>query len=50
MRQSFLYRVFRDRVMLQDEAHHQENVVVQEANKKFIEIDLADNRNVLTIL
>ena len=37
-------------VMLQDEAHHQENIVVQEANENFIEIDLADNRNVLTIL
>ena len=36
--------------MLQDEAHHQENIVVQEANEKFVEIDLADNRNVLTIL
>ena len=36
--------------MLQDEAHHQENIVLQEANENFIEIDLADNRNVLTIL
>ena len=36
--------------MLQDEAHHQENIVVQEANEKFVEIGLADNRNVLTIL
>ena len=41
---------FRDRVMLQAEAHHQEKIVVQEADEKFIEIDLADNRHVLTIL
>ena len=38
---SALKRVFVDRVMLQDEAHHQQNIIVQEANKKFIEIDLA---------
>ena len=48
---SALKGVFRDRVMPQDNSHHQENIVVQEAiNEKFIEIDLADNRNVLTIL
>ena len=36
--------------MLQDEARYQENIVMQEANEKFVEIDLADNCNVLTIL
>ena len=47
---SALGGVFRDRIMLQDEAHHQENIVVQEANEKFIGVDFADNRNVWTIL
>ena len=37
--------------MPQDKVHYRKNIVVQEAIwQKFIEIDLADNRNILTIL
>ena len=39
-------KVFRDRVVPQDEAHQSKRKV----NEKFIKIELGDNRNVFTIL
>ena len=50
MRQSLVKGVFVTKVIPQNEAKHQENIVVQEANEKFIKFDLVDNRNVLTVL
>ena len=44
---SALRGVFVDRVMPQDKAHNQENIVVQEFIEKFIEIDLDDDSNVV---
>ena len=47
---SALKGVFRDKVMPQDGAHQSKRKVERKVNEKFIEIDLGDNRNVLTIL
>ena len=47
---SALKGVFRDKVMPQDRAHQSKRKVERKVNEKLIEIDLGDNRNVLTIL
>ena len=48
---SALRGVFRGRVMSQAKAHHQDIIDVERLSKeKFIELDLANDCNVLTVL